>query len=333
VAGRLGDTTPPTRFGLIGCGAVGSLLDEGRLSGPALTHASAITRSARADLAAVCDVDSARADACAAARGVARSYVDAATMLDAERLDAVVIATPPTDRLDIIEHAVDSGVRLIFCEKPLATTAAEARRLEGVVPHNVVFAVNYLRRWAPLAPVLRVAVERELGRLQTGVAWYGKGLLNNGGHHLDLLSMLFGLPNAVRAVTVVDDARAEDPTVSAALTYNVNGADFPVFLLGTDHRPFQVFELELLGTDGRLRVLDGGRVTEHQQVIDDPVYPGYRVLAPPTRGTGGLAGAFEAALEQLLDVVAGIESEPRCTLADGIAVVETAESILASVAR
>jgi len=190
--------------------------------------------------------------------------------------------------------------------------------------------VNYLRRWAPLAGDLREAANGAIGDVQAVTARYTKGLLNNGTHHLDLLAMAFGPPVAVRALGTFDDGRTEDRTVEAELTFTQEGRSFAARLLGADYRAFQVFELEVLGTAGRLRMLDGGRTVERQAVVADADFAGYRLLGPTTSSDGGLGVAMEAALSQLLDVLSGVDSEPRCTVTDGVAAVATAEAITAS---
>ena len=303
------------RFGLIGCGSVGSLLDEDAPSAFALTHASALGRSTRARLVAVCDTDADRAVACARARGVERWYVDAAEMLAAETLDAVIVATPPAGRRAVVDAALRAGIRLLWLEKPAAATLPEAERLgRAAADAGVIVAVNHLRRWATLADLLRRSVAG-IGPLRSVTGTYGKGLANNGSHLLDLVTMVAGEPRAGRVVRVVDDGRAEDATVDAELDLPVpGGRTVPLSLRGTDHRNFSVFELEFIGGAGRVRVSDLGRNLTVEVVEADPVFPGYRRLAPPAVHAGLLDGMFERALDQLVDVLDGKDPRPLCGL-------------------
>jgi predicted dehydrogenase len=77
------------------------------------------------------------ADVCAARRGAAeraipgvRTYDDHASLLAAEgaSLDFVDVTTPPARHAEIARAALDRGLH-VLCEKPLATTAEDARRM------------------------------------------------------------------------------------------------------------------------------------------------------------------------------------------------------------
>jgi predicted dehydrogenase len=317
------------RFGLIGCGAIGSLLDEGR-SGESVTHAAAITRAADAELVAVADTDAERASACAQARGVRRWYVDAREMLEREALDAVVIATPPAGRVDIVDAALAAGVRLVWLEKPAAVSVAEAQLIaDRCAAAGVVVAVNHLRRWAPLLDSLReVLAAGLLGVPQLLVGTYTKGLRNNGLHLLDLVAATVGRPQPGRLVRRLDDGRTDDPTYDVLMDVRAeDGAVVPLRLLGVDHRHFQLFELDLIGSTGRVLVTDGGRALSIETVEDDPLFPGYRHLAPASRRQDLLTGMFDRAVAQLVAVLHGAEAAPRCTLADAMVSMAAVEAM------
>jgi predicted dehydrogenase len=309
------DQPTVARFGLIGCGNIGSRLDETAGGVVALTHASAIQRSADARLIAVCDTDPGRAQVCARRRGVPAVFTDFREMLAGLRLDAISIATPPIDRMDMIDTALDYGVRLIWCEKPLARNMIEARAIkERVERANAVFAVNYLRRWTTTARrMLDLVSAAQLGDPQGGVAYYGKGLLNNGSHLVDLLNMLVGLPDSVEATaSIPDDRVGSDETLSAVLRYRRPRGQFAIQLVGTDHRRYSMFELDLLFAGGRMRLTDKGNRLEVQTVAADPIFPGYAALETTERHDGDLAKAFDSVLAQLLAAWRSVDAAPLC---------------------
>jgi predicted dehydrogenase len=122
-------------MGVIGCGAIGAL------------HANAIRGSNHAALMAVCDLDRARATAAAMGSG-AQVYTNFEKMLADAPLDAVTIATPDLLHVGPVLAALRRGLH-VFCEKPLAATAAEAARLIRAARENrVQLGVNYMRRFA-----------------------------------------------------------------------------------------------------------------------------------------------------------------------------------------
>jgi predicted dehydrogenase len=64
----------------------------------------------------------------AARWGIPTSYDTAEAMLDAEPLDAVIVATPNRSHFPIAQAALERGLH-VLCEKPVAMSSSEARRL------------------------------------------------------------------------------------------------------------------------------------------------------------------------------------------------------------
>ena len=87
-------------------------------------HHEAWQRIAGAELVAVADRDVDRA----AAVGVA-AFGDVDAMLAQVRLDILDIATPPPSHAEAIRAGLAAGVHAIICQKPFATSLAEARQL------------------------------------------------------------------------------------------------------------------------------------------------------------------------------------------------------------
>lgn len=318
------------RVALIGCGRIGSLWDEADTEGPARTHASAWQRSGRAQLIALCDQDPTRLREAGRWRGIDARYLDYRAMLERERPDLISLCTPPEVRLAPIEAALAAGVRWILCEKPLATDLATAHRIaQRVREAGAVMAVAHLRRWAP---GIREAVDLihagELGAPQWAVGHYDKGILNNGSHLLDLLARLLGLP---RRVTTLGRDRAPgphgDPTPDLLLEYaGQAGEDFPVYLVGSDFRRFSLFELDILGTRGRLTLTDKGNQIRLHGLMDDPRYPGYRNLVETRVLPARLGDSLELAVAELLDMHAGRVQSSACGLDQALEVMGLVET-------
>lgn len=102
------------RIGALGVGWIGRHRLRGVLDGGA------------AALVAVADPDAAAAADAAALAG-ARVVRDLDALIDCG-LDGLLIATPSALHADQAVAALDRGVA-VFCQKPLARTAAEARRV------------------------------------------------------------------------------------------------------------------------------------------------------------------------------------------------------------
>src|SRR5262249_4019639 len=117
-------------------------------------------------IVAVADVCAARREKARQALPNARIYPDTKTLLSAEakRLDFVDIATPPCDHAAIAHAAFEHGLH-VFCEKPIATSAADARALlDHATAAKKVFFPSHNYKHAPVIKAIRDVLESgELG--------------------------------------------------------------------------------------------------------------------------------------------------------------------------
>jgi predicted dehydrogenase len=122
------------RLGIIGTG------------GMAHSHAQGFSPLRGLSMAACCDIDAKRAREFAARWDVPRWYTDYREMLDAETLDAVSNVTVDSMHAPISLAAIAKGLA-VLCEKPLATTLADARRMRDAASRKgVVTHVNFSYR-------------------------------------------------------------------------------------------------------------------------------------------------------------------------------------------
>jgi predicted dehydrogenase len=121
---------------------------------------------------------------------------DYRTILDDERIDAVVVVTPVTTHREIAEHALQAG-KHVFIEKPMAHTAADAWSLVDLARTvGKVLAVGHIFQYAP--GVRRIAREIEAGRL-------------GGIHHITATRINPGPPKST--VDVIWDLAAHDLSI------------------------------------------------------------------------------------------------------------------------
>jgi predicted dehydrogenase len=103
----------------------------------------------QARLMAVADVAGDRARQVAAELEIGGSESSLEAMLELKGLDAVVIATPDKFHARAIIAAANAG-KDILCEKPLATTLADAHAaLEAVARAGVRLQIGFMRRYDP----------------------------------------------------------------------------------------------------------------------------------------------------------------------------------------
>ncbi|MEM6562379.1 MAG: Gfo/Idh/MocA family oxidoreductase, partial [Planctomycetota bacterium] len=198
------------RLGLIGAGGI------------ARAHLSAAQSLETMSIAAVADT---RAEAChaLASKANAKPFVSADALLAEGRdvVDAVVICTPPSSRIEIVRSALENGVA-VLAEKPLAHTADDATELADLAEtfDHVTTAVGYCHRFTPAV----VEMKRRLAAGDLGHAvrfenvfachfpamaerWMsdravsgGGSFLDTGCHSLDLCQFVMGPTRVVGAV-------------------------------------------------------------------------------------------------------------------------------------
>lgn len=115
-------------------------------------HTSILARDERVQIAAIYDLDKARARQLARSAGakVAHSVAEVLSMCD-----TVYITTPNTQHTELAVLAAEEQ-KHIFCEKPMATSLKEARRvLKATEKSKNIFQVGHNRRFAPVYAELK----------------------------------------------------------------------------------------------------------------------------------------------------------------------------------
>lgn len=307
------------RAAVIGCGKIGSAFAEEGTSARVgvYTHAGAWAACPGAELVALCDPDRDRLQAAARHWSVDDTFADFRELLAQGCPDLVSVCTPDETHFEVTSAAIQSGsVRGVFLEKPLATNPDDAARLVELAREaGIILAVNYSRRYAVEFQALRdqIAAGR-IGTLQAVHGHYTKGLLHNGTHWIDLLRFLAGEIEGLKVLGAGADFDG-DPTLSVQFDL-ASGAR--AVLQGCDADAFTIFEMDLVGTDGRVRITDGGHRFEWFSVAPSLDYPGYQILEPSPDGPAG--GLRDATLEAAKDLAGSLEADrsPICTGRDAL---------------
>ncbi len=191
------------RFGLIGAGGIGKI------------RAEAIAKSPVCELVAVSDLDETRART--AAPG-AKYYADANDVIAAQKVDAIIISTPPPLHEPLAIAAAKAG-KHVLVEKPMAATPEACERMiAAALAAGTLLTVGYNHRYFEALKLVRdVVASGEIGKLShvrayTGHAglaefkapWMydkdvmgGGALMDNGTHVVDLVRYIMGDPTEV----------------------------------------------------------------------------------------------------------------------------------------
>ncbi len=229
-----------------------------------------------ARLIAVADIDRRRAQAAAQRFGLEDSGDDYQALLARDDIDAVSICTPAGTHARIVIDAIRAG-KHVLCEKPLATTLADADEIIAVAeqhPKQTVSCVFQLRSDATYRRMRWMIREKHIGRalsarvcvrLRKTPAYYanapGRGswemdgggvVINQAIHQLDALVSFLGHPVAVSAVmdTLVQPIEAED-TLAGWIRFG-NGALATVEC--TTCAKSKEFSIHIIGENAEARI-------------------------------------------------------------------------------
>lgn len=263
---------------VVGCGLIGS--DYGDQS-----HAGTYMASDRIELVEGIDLDPQRRRQFEARWDVASNDVIGGP------IDVASICTPPSARFLIISQLLKSGVKAIWCEKPLAETVAEAEGIVAICKDaGVPLQVNFQRRFDPLH---QRAKTYDLGKPLHFQCTFSGDMLRVGCHAIDLYRW-FGA-----------DSMQLDPIESNGTT---------------------VFDVNLTGPKGRVSFAAMGQQLLYGPTEDSLAFPGVEEQRLYLISTQGLHEAMRRGLDSLLDHLE--KGTPLlCTGEDGLAALRIHEAI------
>jgi myo-inositol 2-dehydrogenase/D-chiro-inositol 1-dehydrogenase len=320
---------PPLRFALIGCGQQGRLL------------AAALRRVPDTQLIACSDPDPVALNAIPGA-GVVR-FADYQALLDASAIDAAIVATPHLFLADAAQAVVQAG-RHVFCEKPLAASAADAQSVVVAASRaGVNLMVGYVQRFDPLRQRMKCLLdEGAFGELAYVVA--GKGgpplsgwqqnrangggqLLWVGSHLIDQLHWLLG--RRVERV-FAEIRRSESGATDMTSVVTLRCTDGLLVHLDCSQAAADVYDyVEAVGSAGRIR---GEWRPKYHLAIQSQLIQSH----DRPRSSGRVAQSLaRACVAELTEFAASIRAArpPAVTGTDAVQVLEVLDAIALSAER
>jgi len=145
------------RIGIIGCGGIAN----GK-------HMPSLAKLANVEMVAFCDIIREKAEKAAEKFGSAdvKVYEDYKELLADETIDIIHVCTPNDSHADISIAGLESG-KHVMCEKPMAKTAADARRMvEAAKKSDKKLTIGYQNRYRSDSQYLKAMCnDGELGEI------------------------------------------------------------------------------------------------------------------------------------------------------------------------
>ena len=188
--------------------------------------------------------------------------------------EIVYICVPDCYHAEVLLEVLKYQTLAIVTEKPLTLSIDDAIKVKEVATKSgTPIFLNYTRRYVNEFRELRDYINTEkVGRFRKGVGYYGKGVLHNGSHMIDLLSFLLKDDmTVISSYNPIIDNDEKDP--SADVVLRIGEGTFS--LLAMDCRYVTIFELDLLFENQRIRILDNGKIIEYYEVKKSEQFAGY----------------------------------------------------------
>lgn len=309
-------------MGIIGFGYMGS------------THAGIFAKDSRVEITSVFDVKPERNELAARNFG-AKSCENAAQIFDT--CDAVIITAPNKTHPQYAIAAANAG-KHVLCEKPMATSLAEAKAiLEAAANSKAVFQVGHNRRFAPVYVTLKEMIAADApfaahikmnrGELQNPV-WTGDKNITGGFlyetpiHLFDMMRFQFG---EISELSALGSSKTYDEVDNFSLLVKFENGFHATF--ATSAAASWLFPFERIEVFGEHRSI----VTQEMENLQDSkgVDANFQTLSwhqLAKEERWGYVQEDAAFVNAILD-----ETEPPVTAYDGYKSVELVEAVYQSV--
>ena len=264
-------------------------------------------------------------------------YPDTGEMLEKERPGILHIATHPDSHWYYCSMAEHYGVSVVVCEKPLADTLSEAKKIAALHESgNITIITNHERRYAADYMLARkiLAEKERLGPLVSvkGTLYMGKTrrlidqLWHDGTHLADAAMFLTGSVLKHQKTYAKDGLKTQSGTAYlVGILQDHSSANHIPFLfeLGAQ-RDHLVFELEFSCEHGKLKI--GNRIFEIWESRESPYAENFKSLEKCQEGfmekTGYFSNMAADALSCALERQNNKIPAPLSSAVDGLRVIQ-----------
>ena len=203
------------------------------LAGVGRIHVDKVSSMENAELACVCDIVPDIAQQTGEKYKV-KSFVSAEEMFEKEKLDGVILGTPPKSHYPLTKMAAEKGIH-VLAEKPMASTVDDCQKMINVCKDKkVTLMIGHKKRFVPVLVRLKELTEGDFGPIMymlhryphPGMSdkdWFwqeddgGGPILENAVHAADILGFLIGDVEKVQAEGGTFFAPERKPQIDCAV--------------------------------------------------------------------------------------------------------------------
>ena len=262
-------------------------------------------------------------------------------MLEKERPDILHIATHPDSHWYYCSMAEQYGIPVVVCEKPLADTITEAKKIAALHQSGkITIITNHERRYSADYTLARKILtdEERLGLCLgvKGTLYMGKNrrlidqLWHDGTHLADAVMFLTGSVLKHRKTIAKDGLQTRSGTAYlSGVLHNPAASSIPCLLEVGAGRDHLVFELEFSCERGKLKI--GNKIFELWESKESPYAEGFKSLEKCREGftekTGYFSNMVSDAVFCAQKRLAQKNPTPLSSAADGLRVIQYLRSV------
>jgi len=252
----------PLKTALVGFGKIGAGYAEDPVMArhfPHATHAQILRDHSAFEWVGIVDPSIDARKNAKTKWAISNAVADAHDLIGANNMEVVVIATPPRQRIQILDSF--PNLRGVLAEKPLGETVEQGEEfIAECQRRGISLAVNLFRRFDPQLVDLAAGGLREtIGEPQAAFMTYGNGLINNGVHLIDLVHMLLG--DTQSAQSLFSEAAFEAGPIFNDLNFpfalQLKGG-LAVMASPLNFSSYREIGLDVWGSRGRMQLLNEG---------------------------------------------------------------------------
>lgn len=299
------------RAAVIGIGRIGYGLERDRLRSKPASHVGAYLECPKTELVGVSDVDDAKLGEFKREHPDIAAYGDYETMLNRERPEIVSVCTPIETHAKIVRNAARfEPTKVIFCEKPIASTVEEAEKMIRTCEQfGVKLGVHLTRRWDPAYRLIKQILDGGWRSLPMSCVRGAQTYRNYSRWNMEELLAFDGrfsggkIGDGVHMVDLYNWYRQENTELS---------------LLNVP-TPYLVFEFDLIGSEGWIKIRDNGAKIQLWKPRGSHRYVGLKELehAADLALRYEFSRAMLNAVDDMVECASG-DKQPDCTGRDGL---------------
>lgn len=288
---------------IIGLGQIGAQFNCLKKNSPkeALNHADCYVAHEHTKLVGGFDTSNENNELFKKKYGV-KTFNSIEEMLFDTKPDIVSICSPTHVHFSHINQVLDSGIKMIWAEKPLADSMNGLNELKNKIEGKAAIAVSFQRRyWNNFQKLKDIISSNVLGKAVQIQINYSKTLLTNGCHMIDVACFLTG-DKDIKFDKIICAKDKQNPSFrfyANSLPVNVTGIDVD----------YHCLDISVIFENGRVIIGQNGMESTLEKRTEHEYFPGFYRLKKDEKSLLPTENMKESFYNLLDDLISSFENK------------------------